>query len=266
MKDITTQPMSEKEIKNALSLFKKYIVMAGITYTHENPINQNCYISSSDIIGVYFPNTQFDQLKKHSHYDICSLSKVGGQLGIVYSLKDNAAIPERARIYFDNYIFEDFIDLLYGYHFKNIYKKLEKRIKDYTETLNTLSKIKRIYKKDGGNFADTLRNFDGVKLYYDYMILEPKVTAVVVGYNHIYLYREDEDKKAANTPTVEEVEKLIKKYMDQYSNYIKEDKNELQKLPAIFTKFKKIMGKLKEFRNSVQHWYDFKEEIDGMLI
>ena len=266
MKEITTQPMSEKEIKDALKMFKKYLVMYGITYTHANPINENAYTSSSYIIGVFFPNTQFDQLKTHSCYNICSLSKVGDKLGIVYSLKDDAKIPERARIYFDNYIFEDFITLIYGYHFKNIYAKIEKRIKEYKHITETLGKIKRVYKKSGGNFADTLRNFEGVNMYFDYMILSPLVCSVVVGYNTIHLYREEDDKKASNTPTVEELEKLIKKYINQYNDYIKRDEKELKNLETIFSKFKKIMAQLKEFRATVSHWTDYKEEIDGMLI
>lgn len=266
MKEILTQSMNEKEIKEGLKLFKKWITLSKTKYTHANPLEQNCYTSGSYIIGVFFPNTVFETLPAHSHYEICSISKVGGELGLVYSLKDSANIPERARVYFNEFIFEDFTTLIYGSHYKTVKNKIEKRIKEYKKDIETLKNIKRVYKKDGGNFADTLRNFEGARIYFDFCILSPCVSSIKINYDQIYIYRDDEDKKARAVPTVEEVERLLKEKEFQYMEYLKREENELKNLDKNFLRFKKICQELKIFRNSVSSWYDFKNELDSMII
>lgn len=59
MEKIITQEMTQKEINESVRLLKVCIKENKIAYTHYDPTQDNCYTSSSDIIGVYFPNTIF---------------------------------------------------------------------------------------------------------------------------------------------------------------------------------------------------------------
>lgn len=265
IKEFETQEMDEKEIKESLKLFSKLLKKEWLTYKHANPIQENCYISSSDIIGVYFPNTEFEQ-NIHPRYNLNSISKVNDELGIVFSLRDPQELGERARIYFSNYIFEPFETLLYSRSFLNVRKKIIKRVLNYKSELLTLEKIKRVYRKSGQDFANVLKNFEGVNMRFDFCILSPCVSSVVINYDQIRLYRKDELKKLSNVPTVGEIENLLQEQKKRVKNYLNESEKDLKNLEKNFAKFEKITEQLKNFRNTVNHYYDFDEEIRSMII
>lgn len=269
-----TEIMNDKEIALSIKLFKKAISKNAITYEHADPIEQNCYISSAGaIIGVYFPNTQFSQ-KLHPSYKICSLSKVGGALGVVFALSNEARerLSERARIYFDDYIFASFDSLLYTREELNIKQKIEKRLQNYKNQLKALQNIKRAHKKNGGDFARVLDNFTGARFSYDWGIVSPVVYYIDLHFDYSFacrevrLYRSDENKNQNAEPTISEIAILIEAEKDRTAQRITQEVANLKMLNSDFAKFEKITKKLKEFLNSVPNKYDFKSELNSMLL
>lgn len=270
MKTIFTQPMNENEIKEALKLFKKLLSKRAniYTYEHANPIQQNCYISSCDcIIGVYFPNSVI-KATIHKNYTICSLSKVNNKLGVVFSLNDDFAnsLSEKEKIYFDDYIFYSFDDLLYTYEEKKIKEAIEKRIKDYTHNLETLSKIKRVYKKNGEPFARLLDNFTGVNIRLNYCILSPVVSSIKINYDELWLYRTQENKEKCDIPTLEEMTELLRDTTERTTKALKQEKENLKQLETTFKRFEKLTKALKSFFDETPNKYDYKKQLEYMIL
>lgn len=269
-KMIGNTELTEKEIKESLTLLKLAIQKKIFAYEHADPTKENCYISSGYISGVYFPNSEIIQLnpmnkRKHPNYKVDCIGKYKGELGVYYSLREDNNINPKIMHYFDTYIFEPFQDLIYDYHYNKIIKKIDNDIKYYKEDLELLQRIKRVYKKNGENFAKVLQNFTGANLYFSFSILSSCVSSVQVN-GRISLYRTNENREKSDTPTVDEVEQLINQEKEKYHNWINDKEKAKKDLSKNFAKFQKIIEELKKFSKSVPNWYDFQEEIKSMLI
>lgn len=265
MKTIFTQPQNENEIKTSLNLFKKLLTKHADRFTieHADPIKENCYIASAGcVVGVYFPNSIIKD-SKHTLYKVCCLAKINNILGVVYELKEDNNLTEKAKIYFDNYIFYSFNDLIYTYEETLIIKNINNRIKDYEKQLNALNKIKRVYKKNGDNFARLFDNFEGATFTPSYSLMSGALVSVKINYDCVYLYRKDENKD--KDPTADEIETLINEAKEKYNNYLKEERDNLRNLEKNYKKFSKIVKDLKAFLNSVNNQYDFKKALEYML-
>ncbi len=266
MKDLfITQEMNDNEIKTAVKLFEKAMKKSGLfKYTHANPLTDNCYISSCGcIIGVYFPNTQFECLN-HSHYEVCALVKHNNELGVCYSLKDDFNPSDKVRVYFDDYIFASFDELIYTREEREIKKAVERRIKEYNKNLKTLESIKRVYKKNGEPFARLLDNFTGANISLSYSLMGGEVASVKINYDEIYIYRKDENRE--KPLTAEELESLINEYKQRFINYLATEKNNLKTLESNFKKFKKITDQLKDFLSQTANKYDYKKQLEYMIL
>lgn len=262
--EFTTQEMTQKEINDSLMLFKKYLKK--ISYEHANPTQENCYISSSDIIGVYFPNTQF-KTKLHQNYNLTCISKVNNKLGVIFVKKDE--INDKLSEFLPLYFFEDFDTLLYSRYFLQIREEINKDIKQTEELKNVLLNIKRVYRVNGQPFKNLLENFMGAHLYIDYGFTfsgTPIAQSLKINYDKIVIYRDDESKQQRNTPTIEEIENLIKDKIARYNIYINEQKNALKHLEKDFSKFEKICNDLKAFRKATYNYYKFENVLKYMIL
>lgn len=270
--EIITQTLSDKEIEEGLTLFAKYIKKVG--YTHADPLRENCYISSSFITGVYFPNTVFNTDQKHPSYNITSVSKVNGVLGVVYSLKESVKesvkekATEKARFLLNDYLFlfYSFDELLYSYEFKQIKRAICERLQHYEQELNALNDIKRLYKKDGEPFAVLQKNFNK-NISFERSLFTGSVSCVKFwGYrDYIYLYRTDENRKAHAEPNADEVSELLNAYKNNLIERINTNKNTLKTLERDYTRFEKAVKTLKEFKQSVNNWGDYSKVLNTMI-
>jgi len=272
MEKIITQEMTQKEINESIKLLKLCIKENKINYTRYNPTQDNCYTSSSDIIGIYFPNTIFikcqpNNEKESKNYELCALSKVGGELGIIQSLKDDTS--EELKRYFAPYKFISFDMFLYGQHYKAIKRGILQDIECYTERLNFLEGIKRISKKNGEDFQDVTKNFVNVSIALKLDWLSQNHCDKVVLYKmgqEITLYRKDNDKEQNANPSANEIESLINEEIARVKGYINEWRKDLDNLPKDFRKFERVAASLKEFRKTCNHWTYYDNELRYMII
>lgn len=261
---IKTQEMNNQEILECVKLLKQAIKERKITFEHANPIEQNCYTSSSDIIGVYFPNsviTLESEKVQNKFYRFCALAKVNNKLGIVKVLKDD--VKEEIKIAFAPYKFIDFDTFLYGKEYLCIKEGIERDLVIYMNKLEKLNKVKRVYKKDHKPFKDILKNFSGVymRLYFD--IYGEYCHAIEIDDIRIYRVQPYENK---TLPTVEEIESLINEEKELVKGYIKECKKDLEKLPKDFREFERIAATLKNFKERVNHWTYFSRALDYLIV
>lgn len=271
MKEIKTQELNEKEIEESLKLFSKLLKRNGYGYQGANPIKENCYISSSDIIGIYFPNSVIEH-PTHKSYDLTALSKINNKLCVVFTLKDEIYFkqqenpPKNIYFYLDQYKADTLESLLYDYDFLNIKEKITRRIKEYDEIIAVLTNIKRVSRKNGEPFANVLKNFESKSyLYFDFCICSPVVSSVKIG-QVLTMYRADENKKKTDTPTVEEVQELIIQYLGYYAGYKALAEEDLKNLEKYYLRLKKIAESVKDFKNLVNNWYDFKDSFESMTL
>ena len=86
-----TKEMTNKEIKNIISNFKKYLQKNNtLLKVVKGSDLENCYTSSSNITGVYFPNTKIIFLDStlNKFYDfVCIGKNWRNEEGFVLQLK-----------------------------------------------------------------------------------------------------------------------------------------------------------------------------------
>lgn len=264
-KKIETQLMTKKEIEESLRLLNQAIKENKITFEHANPIDQNCWISSSDIMGIYFPNTTLDDNDKY--YRICALSKVSDALGIIKALKDDCDIPQYEEIkkVFKPYKFISFDMFLYGQHYCAIKRGIIQDIEWMQEYLNKLQKVQRVHKKDGKDFKEISKNFvGGLGVFLHFDLLGKVCNSIDV--NDCRIWRDGEQTNTNPIPSINEIENLIKREIQRYKNIVMEYKKDLERLPQFFRKFERVAATLKELRNASNHWTYFAHELDYMTI
>lgn len=169
------QEMNQEEINQAIKLLSQAIKSKRIGFDYENPIQQHCYISSGDIEGIYFPNSELKPIAPcehlNKHHNIFAVVKYNNELGFCYSYKDEyieeatknatneetkATIAQRlSRAHFVG-----FDEILYDCRARAIKQELEKNITALKTDVETLKHIKPIYKKDGKPFADITKCVD----------------------------------------------------------------------------------------------------------
>ena len=250
--DYTTKPMTQEEVKEALKLFNQCIKKSVITYEHADPIKENCYISSGDIEGIYFPNSEIKMINEN--YEFVSVSKYGYQfsdynnnLGVIYYYQSKMLGKE-------DYYFISFNDLLYTRMEQEIREQAQKQIARAKAELKTLNAIKFITKKDGGNYEDLLKNIDksnGIKCWWYEKNNFNNWIKVYFGDNTghgatITLYKGD---------SVESIKAEIKQTIYFKEKYIKECETSIKKA----SKTQKIVNQINELIKKLEPSYsDFE--------
>ena len=166
--EIKFEEMTNNEILKGLKLFSQAIKLNKISYANANPLQQYCYTSSSDVVGVYFPNSQIDY--SQPYYEFIAMVKSGNQLGICYTytseylqeLTKNATEEGKKHIYerLEQYYFISFDRIIYTNEELNIIEKLKRECDTTRKDIETLKHIKIVYKKDGKPFADISKCVD----------------------------------------------------------------------------------------------------------
>lgn len=188
--------MTDEEQKQALKEFRQVIKMGRISYTHADPLKENCYITSGEIWGLFFPNSEIvAENYKPEKYEFIAVIKNGGDFGAVF--EDVTDAPQKFA-FIDPYIFVPFRDMIYNRTESRIIQELEQRIKTAEKDLFILNNIKYVTKKDGAPFENIKKNFDpqpaeNIKLSVcrdDYRFIfylsESKTSKNGVNYNNYY--------------------------------------------------------------------------------
>lgn len=148
--------MNEKEIAEAIKQLKKCIKKGVITYTHANPVEQYCYISSGDITGLFFPNSEIDYFKEH--FDFIAVVKKYDKLGICYEYKEE--FRRNGAQWTQDPFFASFDELLNSQNELLLIDAINKDLQQYNDNLEVLANIKLVYKKDGGEFKNLVQAID----------------------------------------------------------------------------------------------------------
>ena len=155
--------MSDAEIKEAIKLFNIAIKCGKINYKHADPIKQYCYTSSSDIYGVFFPNSEII-FNDNPDKDFLGLAKdQKNNLLIVYTFKNsfiNSLDSEKMRAWASAWHSEKLFYFVYDSNEVNFVEKMQREINAINDEVTVLKSIKLIYNKDGSEKADILKAFD----------------------------------------------------------------------------------------------------------
>lgn len=256
------QEMNEKEIEKGLILFAQYLKKAHIETEHADPLKENCYTSSSDITGVFFPNTTFKGEQIGRLYEITAISKRGGKLGIVKTLRDGV---ESKNLAFD--LFYTFESLLYSGEELIIMRKIDESINYHKNEIATCERLKTVSRKNGEQFKNLLQNFEGVSVTFDHSVFTAAVTSIKIGgYYGVTLYRKDEDKKTNATPTVEEITELRDEYIKTRKKWVEELEQQKKDLSKTWAKLLKHAEKIKKELSGVKHVkMEYLEELKRVI-
>lgn len=260
------KPLNEAEIKEGLTLLKEGLKRGVFSYEHADPIAQNCYISSGFIEGLYFPNTTLKlNALKHLNYSIICIAKIGCKISLVYELKEDT--DQRLKAHLKDFISDSLECLVYSADELAIINKLRARIKEHSDTLENVAKFKRVYKKNGEDFADLVKNFEGVySISLSRVYGEATAYALTINADY-YMNRHDEDKAKNPTPTAEEIERLISEYKARERDTLEKYKKALKSAPSNYRKAQKLANACKEFLNTLTNgeFYIFTEQLKSMI-
>lgn len=254
--------MNENDIKKAINLLKEALKREVLSYTHANPLKENCYISSGYISGLYFPNSVIKLnsdlvYNAHKNYRFCCIAKIEYQLCFVYALKDETS--DNIKKVLKDFIYDDIESIIYSYEERQVKSNLENKLKDYTQRKEKLLTIKRVYKKDNSDFSLLNKCFTNCNIAFEYSSFHNTLTAYNLNYNE-RIYRSDEQRKQPLTAS--EIEQAIKEKIVYYSERISETKNALKNLYKNIVKMKKLIKTCKAFFDSLTNGeeYAIKEQ------
>lgn len=268
--NLNTKEMTQNEIKEALANFKKCLKMGLFTYEHADPLKEYCFISSSDIMGLYFPNSEIKTQAKMGFspcwYDFIALAKVGDALGFVVSFNEENAPDAIKRFEVNEDIFVSFNEVLFSPEERRTIEEIEARINDLKSDLKVINNIKYITKKDGKPFKDIFKNIDPQPEankritywadswgYYRISLSEEMTSKNGVKYNNYY--RLD----VYNPESLEDLQNTLSRFKEQKEQHIKEYQNDIKNI-------KKIFEKAQEFKNFLSNTtYTTREAVKKYL-
>ena len=273
------QTMSATEQKEAIRLLNLAIKQHQFDYKHANPMQQNCYISSGSVEGIFFPNTEIYATANGNHFAPChefvALVKYNGDLGICFAYKDeylqeltkNATEENKQHIYnrLSGYYFEPLANIVYTYEERTLIDELQKRISKLKTDIATLKNIKVIYKKDGKPFANILNAFDPkpycdvsiracIEAYATNITIYESITHIAASgdkyntYNTIYLYG------------IESAEQILPKVRELINNYtasIEELNRDIKNIKKVSKAISQFQNAIACFSSSAQHFIKY---------
>lgn len=253
-------PMNQTEIEQAIALLKEGLKRGVFTYEHANPIEQNCYISSNYIEGLYFPNTTIKTSAHSEGLKFVCLAKVKYQLVAVFEWKDSKYESLNGKYHTDR-----LKDLVFTQEENEVTDELTRRIKNLSEDLESLSKIKRVHKKDGKDFATLTRNFEGVYSlncdWYGY----PKKHCHSVYVNGYYLsLKQEKDTE----PSADEIESLINAEKEILKKNIKAHRERLKRVAQNVRKIYRLVKPLRAYLNTlddITEFYLYRRTIENLI-
>lgn len=243
------QPMTNTDIKEALKLLKMGIEKGYIKYTHANPIEQNCYISSGSIEGLYFPNSRMNF--GHSLMRFVCIAKINAVICVIHEWLEDC--PRAYKGEYESEPLEGFAKSREQIEIEHTFKN---SIAGYEEAIKDLEKIKRVRTKDGSDFKTLSRNFEGC---YQFVVersaWNSNILWVKLGSQTLYLHEEK------TSLTADEVEALINDKKDYYADMLKKKRTALKKAPQRMARFFKQVASLREWINSLdkEEYYTYKE-------
>ena len=247
------QTMSAQEQGEALKQFKTVLNLKKISYNteHANPLKQYCYISSGDVEGIYFPNSE---IFYNDYFNFVCVAKQDSKLGIVAEYKENYF---KSKILSnDDFIFYSFDELIYTKDELRTLETLNRELKQIKNELKVLNAIQYQTKKDGGEFSNLLKNIkndlgEGLKMSawfagYNNSYIELSLSELKTSKNGVQ-YNEYSKVTIYDIESLEAFKNAVEKTKKSHENYIKELESDIKNIKNIY----KIV-------------YKFKKELEGV--
>ena len=159
-------------------------------------------------------------------------------------------------------------------------KNILHSIESYKKYLEILKDIKRVHKKDGGDYENTLRNFqmpEGAVIYWELVVFNNELR-ISTPSGKIYLngYETDEEKVKAKKEkepreicggwylkegyykNADEIEEEIKEAIKKYEGRVEEAENDAKQRDAEVKELSKLTEKIGEFLDNIQSENDYK--------
>ena len=261
--------MTDAEQKTALRLFKKVIDANAVQVdrNHADPIQQNCYISSGSVEGIFFPNSVIKYCDRYFDF-VAVVKNENNALGICSEYKEDAPhiLPK------NEYCFTSFDSLLYTKDELTIIEELKKRIKYAENDIKVLSAIRFTTKKTGEPFADLKKNIEehpaeNLRVYARYnnynddtliiSLTETKTSQNGVIYNNysndIYFY---------NCKTVDDVKSYIEKLTKTRTEEIAQYKKDIANVKKITVAVNKFLESIAGYKG--MH-YEMRVDCNGFI-
>ncbi len=194
-REIFTKEMTQEQIDKAIDLLAIAIIDGKVevkepTNKKINLINEACYISSGQYIGLFFPNLV---LKINGHEIVCVSYGGTGRFEGDYSL----ILIRKSRFEEIDEIDENLYYLVYNYDERNFYQECKNLKEAYQRETTFLKKIKQVKTAKGEEFKIFSKNFEGAKIIKNFSNFLKSSEINVGG----YVYRLEGDTSADDVMT-----------------------------------------------------------------
>lgn len=134
---------------------------------------------------------------------------------------------------------------------EDIKNDFEKRLAENKRKLELWKSVKRLTKKDGSDFVNINKNFDGAELYKSWSTYYFRVSGRMTG--RFYHYIEDEIYIGHEEKTAGELAELTAKRIEELTNRVDNYEKQLEALSKIFAKYnEKIEAFYKELKEDCE--------------
>lgn len=242
-REIFTKEMTQEQIDRAIELLQIAINDGKVEVVEPlnkkiNLINETCYISSGQYIGLFFPNLS---LQVNNREIVCV--SFGGTSFDEYNY-DLIIIRKAAREELGEFE-EDLYNLVYSYEERMFYAECKRLKNEYHIEIERLKKVKLIKTSKGEDFKVFSKNFEGVKV--NKTQIYKNIFEINVG---SYSYRNEGD------PSVDDV-------MEKISQVIDFDLKKINDLSNLESHYHQVFKKIEKFAKEIVNFCN--DNADGYL-
>ena len=123
-------------------------------------------------------------------------------------------------------------------------ERIQESVNYYADRIAAFSKVRRVHKKDGGDFANIQRNFEGCRLYFEFNSFKAEVTAEKHypnggrGWETMTVYLDE-----ARTP--DEVEAKLALYLDNCKELKERNERGLAKIEEVLRRIDPLLDAIR---------------------
>lgn len=279
MKEIKTKLLNDqdinellKEFKQALNERKDYFTFNHRYSSHGLDIEEQAvYTSSSDFNGIYYPNNEIIINNKNYDFICLAINEETNEKGFIY----NFTFIKKDGSTYEEFYFQPFKTLIYDQNELIIMEDLNKTIKQYEKEIKTLESIKRVYKKDGGDFANLSKNYNvengSIQIltsYKEWYKPESRYNAEInlyksFGYCNYSSFTLNISKDSEIN--INDIEQSLIHNLELKKQYLIEYKEKLNSLHRVFKEVKRLSKQIKKVVDESNLYYAFYNYFDKLI-